>query len=99
MNDNERNTRKTYGLKTLNCSPKTKKMVSFEKHLWDLVNTLIFRKIKRNFQRQLNEDPRTISRSNKVLVFANKTFNTYKLDKREYKKSTTEAVKTSNTNV
>ena len=85
-------THETYGLKSLNCPPKIKEMVPFEKDLWNLVNKLKFRKIKSNFQRQLNEDITEIKRSNKVLVFADKTSNIYKLDTDEYKKLTTEAV-------
>ena len=65
-------TQETYGFKLLNCRPKIKEMVPFEKDLWNLVK---FRKIKSNFQRQLNEDIRVIKRSNKVLVFADKTSN------------------------
>ena len=80
-----RDTQKTYGLKSLNCPPKIKEMVPFEKDLWNLVNKLKFRKIKSNFQRQLNEDIRVNNRSNKVLVFADKTSNIYKLDTDEYK--------------
>ena len=68
-------------------------MVPFEKDLLNLVNELKFRKIKSSFQRQLNEDIRVISRPNKVLVFADKTSNIYKSDTDEYRKLTTEAVK------
>ena len=82
-------TQETYGLKLLNCPPKIKEMVLFEKDLWNLVDKLKFRKIKSNFQRQLNEDVRVIERSNKVLVFADKTSNICKLDTDEYKKLTT----------
>ena len=91
MNRSE-DTQETYGLKSLNCPPKIKEMVPFEKDLWNLVNKLKFRKIKSKFQRQLNEDIREIKRSNKVLVFADKKSNIYKLDTDEYKKLTTEAV-------
>ena len=35
----------TYGLKSLNCSPKIKEMVPFEKDLWNLANKLKFVKI------------------------------------------------------
>ena len=83
---------RNYGLKLLNCLPKIKEMVPFEKDLWNLVNKLKFRKIKSNFQRQLNEDIRVIKWSNEVLVFADKTSNVYKLDTDEYKKLTNEAV-------
>ena len=91
MNRSE-DTQETYGLKSLNCPPKIKEMVPFEKDLSNLVNKLKFRKIKSNFQRQLNEDIKVIKRSNKVLVFADKTSNIYKLVTDEYKKLTTEAV-------
>ena len=67
-------------------------MVPVEKDLWNLVNKLKFRKIKSNFQRQLNEDIRVIKRSNEVLVFADETSYIYKLDTDEYQKLTTEAV-------
>ena len=67
-------------------------MVPFEKNLWNLVNELKFRKMKSNLQRQLNKDIRVIKRSNKVLVFPNKSSNIYKLDTDKYKKLTTEAV-------
>ena len=56
------------------------------------MNKLKFHKIKSNFQRQLNEGITVIKQSNKVLVFADKTSNVYKLDSDEYKKLTTEAV-------
>ena len=61
MNRSE-DTQETYGLKSLNCPSKIKEMVPFEKDLWNLVNKLKFRKIKSNFQRQLNEDIRGIKR-------------------------------------
>ena len=51
-------------------------------------------KNKSNFQGQLHEDKMLICRSNKVLVFANKTSKIYKLGKNEYKKLTIEAVTT-----
>ena len=69
-----------------------KEMVPFEKDLWNLVNKLKFRKIKSNFQTQLNEDIRVLKRSKKVLLFAEKTCSIYKLDTGKYKKLTTEAV-------
>ena len=67
-------------------------MVPFEKNLWNLVNELKFRKMKSNLQRQLNKDIKVIKRSNKVLVFPDKSSNIYKLDTDKCKKLTTEAV-------
>ena len=48
MNRSE-DTQETYGLKSLNCPPKIKEMVPFEKDLWNLVNKLKFRKNKKQF--------------------------------------------------
>ena len=84
-----KDTQETYGLKLLNCPSKIKEMVPFEKDLWNFVDKLQFRKIKSNFQRQVNGDIKVIKRSNKVLVFADKTSNICKLDTDEYKKLTT----------
>ena len=92
MNRSEDNTQETYGLKPLNCPRKIKDMVPFEKDLWNLVNKLKFQKIKRKFQRQFQEDIKLIKRSNKVLVFPDKTSNIHKIDTDEYKRLTTEAI-------
>ena len=43
-------------------------------------------------QRQLHKNIKVFSQSNKVLVFADKTFNIYKLNNGEYKKLSTAAV-------
>ena len=40
----------TYGLKSLNCSPKIKEMVPFEKVLWNLANKLKFGKINATYR-------------------------------------------------
>ena len=42
----------TYGLKSLNCPPKIKEMVPFEKDLWNLVDKLKFRKRSRHINLQ-----------------------------------------------
>ena len=36
MNPNGKNMQQTYGLKTLNCPPKIKELVSLERDLWNL---------------------------------------------------------------
>ena len=95
MNGSEENSQETYGLKSLNCPPKIKEMVAFEKDLWNLVSKLRFRNMQNNFQKQLNEDIKAIKKSNKVLVCADKTSNIYKLDKETYAKLTTEAITSS----
>lgn len=46
----------TYGFETLNCPPKIKEIILFERELWDLVNEIKFRKVSSNFQNWLEED-------------------------------------------
>ena len=76
----------TYGLKTLNCPPKIKEMVSLEQDLWDLVNKIKFGKVSSNFQNQLKEDIKLIKKSKKLFFFADKTSNIYQIGKDEYNK-------------
>ena len=79
----------TYGLKTLNCPPKIKEMVLFDRDLWELVNKIKFRKVSSNFQNQLKEDIKVTKKSKKIFVFADKTSNIYQIEKDEYNKLTT----------
>ena len=70
-------------------------MVQSAKDLRDLVNKLLFWKIKSKIQRQLSKDIRVINRWSKVLVFAVKASKIYGLGTDEYKKLTTEVVRLS----
>ena len=54
--------------------------------LFDLVNTLRFRKTKSKFQKKLSEDIKSINNDPKTLTFADKTSNMYKITKEEYNK-------------
>ena len=56
INPSREKMQQKYGLKTLNCPPKIKEMVLFERDLRDLVNKIKFRKVSSNFQNQLKED-------------------------------------------
>ena len=67
INPSSENMQQTYGLKTLNCPPKIKEMVLFERDLWDLVNKIKFLKVSSNFQNQLKEDIKAIKESKKSL--------------------------------
>ena len=91
INPSRENMQQIYGLKTLNCPPKIKEMVLFERDLWDLVNKIKFRKVSSNFQNQLKEDIKAIKKSKKIFVFADKTSNIYQIEKDEYSKLTTDA--------
>ena len=88
INLSDENMQETYGLKMLNCPPKIKEIVSFELDLRDLVNKIKFRKVKSNFHYQLKEDIKTIQKSKNLFVFADKTSDTYQIEKNENKKLT-----------
>ena len=57
----------------LNCPPKIKEIVLFDRDLWDLVNKIELQKVSSNFQSQLKEDIKTIKKSKQIFVFADKT--------------------------
>ena len=82
----------TYGFEMLNCPPKIKEIILFERELWDLVNEIKFRKVSSNFQNWLEEDIKAIKKSREIFVFANKTSNIYKIEKNEYNKLSTNAI-------
>ena len=63
---------------------KVKDLIAFEEDMIDLVHEIRFRKVKRDAQRKLSKDLKTIKSSNKTLMPPDKTSNMYKLTKDEY---------------
>ena len=92
INPRRENMQQTYGLKTLNCPPKIKEMVLFDRDLWDLVSNIKFRKVSSKFQNQLKEDVKAIKKLKNIFVFADKTSNIYQIEKDEYNKLTIDAI-------
>ena len=60
--------------------------------LWDLVNKIMFRKVSSNLQESAKEEIKTIKKSKRLFVFADKTSNIYQIEKNEYKKLTSDAI-------
>ena len=58
-----------------------KVLIAFEENMIDLVRKVRFRKVKSNFQRNLNKDLKAIKSSSKTLTSVDKTSNLYKLTK------------------
>ena len=58
-----------------------KVLIAFEENMIDLVWKARFRKVKSNFQRNLNKDLKAIKSSSKTLTSVDKTSNLYKLTK------------------
>ena len=58
------------------------------KRLFKVVQNIKFRSVRDHFQNKLKTVIRKINSSNKVLIFADKTRNLYKLDKDAYNMQT-----------
>ena len=72
-----------YGFKSLNCLPQIKELSAFENKLFNLLNTIKFRKVQSEFQKKLIEDIQQINSESKTLTFANKTTNLCKLGEKK----------------
>ena len=82
----------TYGFKTGGAAPSNENLLNFEEDLFNMVNTVKFRKVKCPFQETLQNDIDKIKESDRVLVSADKTTNFYSLSKDEYNKLLTENI-------
>ena len=73
LKNNENTSSNTFKINTVKYPQQVKEMVSFENPLLDLVKNIKFRKIQSNFQTNLNEDVKTIRKSEKTLTHADKS--------------------------
>ena len=71
---------------TNKCAPMCPKLLSFESELFDLVNSISFKHKFNNFQKNLRNQINSIKKSNKLIVFADKTNNLYKIGPKNYYK-------------
>ena len=72
----------------LSCrNPKEDKHLErFENDLYDLIKSLMFRKIKNPLFTKMRNDLNEIRKSNKLIAFADKSLNIYKIEPQYYKK-------------
>ena len=85
-NNKEETETENFGFRTLNTPPKNQILYNFENDLYEMIRKTEFQPVKNEFQRKLSEDLRSIKRSNKIFVSADKTRNMYGLDPKEYDK-------------
>ena len=74
-------------------SHKVRELLAFQNDLIALVKNIEFRKYNNPFQTKLNKDIKSLGNSNKIVTFANKTTNLYRLTKEEHSKLLQNAVK------
>ena len=71
---------------TNKCAPVCHKLLPFESELFELINSISFKHKSNNFQRNLRNQINSIKKSNKLIVFADKTNNLYKIGPKIYYK-------------
>ena len=86
------NKRGNFGFKSMNSPPKNEYLKPFENELYQLLKIIEFKPVKNPFLEKLKSDMKEITKSNKVVVFADKTTNAYQVDKDEYCKSKRENI-------
>ena len=78
------NKRGNFGFKSMNSPPKNEYLKPFENELYQLLKIIEFKPVKNPFLEKLKSDMKEITKSNKIVVFADKTTNAYQVDKDEY---------------
>ena len=66
--------------------PSDKALYAFESDLFSLINSISFKRRCNDFQRTLKKDICLIKRSNKIILFSDKTNNLYKIEPKDYHK-------------
>ena len=84
--DENTNTKETFGFKTQRTAPQLTELANYEKGLADLIADTKYRKHVNNFQRELKTKVKEINQSNGALVNADKTSNIYHVSKNQYSK-------------
>ena len=76
--------KETFGFKTRNCPPVSEDLKNFEEGMAEIIQKVRFRKIKCQFQKDLNADISSVKRDNRLFVKADKSTNFYKLEAAKY---------------
>ena len=66
--------------------PSNRALYGFESDLFSLINSVSFNRTYNSFQRTLKNDILRIKKSNKIILFSDKTNNLYKIDPHNYYK-------------
>lgn len=88
------NTKNTFGFKTTKTAPQTKELKGFEDDLIAMTANVKFNNNTNTFQKQLNHDVKKINNSTALLVPADKTNNIYEVDKQTYEKLLNDSITT-----
>ena len=86
------NEKDTFGFKSHSCPPFVNELAEFESDLLTMVHNIEFRPVTNNFLSKLKDDVNVINNSEEVLVNADKSTNTYKMNKNAYNEYLTENI-------
>ena len=86
------NEKETFGFKSHNWLPSVSELAEFKSDLLMMVHNIEFRLVKNNFLSKLKDDVKVINNTKEVLVNADKSTNTYKMNKNAYNKYLTENI-------
>ena len=73
-----------FGLKSDLTPPKNESLSSFENDMYNLIKTVKFKLAGNDFTTQLSKDLKSIEANEKIILFADKSTNLYKIEKDDY---------------
>ena len=74
----------SFGFKSQKTPPQHDLLAGFESDMYDMIQNIQFREYKNDFLATLDDDVRKINSCSNILVFADKTNNTYELTREKY---------------
>ena len=86
------NEEETFGFKSHNCPPFANELAEFELDLLTMVHNIEFRLVRNNVFSKIKDDVKVINNTKEVLVNADKSTNTYKMNKNAYNSYLTENI-------
>ena len=86
------NEKETFSFKSHNCPPFVNELAEFESDLLTMVHNIEFRLVRSNFLSKLKDDGKVINNTKEVLVNADKSTNTYQMNKNAYNKYLTKNI-------
>ena len=86
------NKKETFGFKSHKCPPPVNELAEFESGLLTMFHNIEFRLVRNNFLSKLKDDVKVFNNTKEVLVNADKSTNTYKMNKNAYSKYLTENI-------
>ena len=84
LNPNQQPEKETFGFKTRNNPPVIEELKEFEDGMVKIIQKVKFKNIECHFQKDLNEDIKSIKRDNRLFIKADKSTNFYKLEATKY---------------